>query len=212
MFRQILATVGQEDDKGYQVKTVILGTVKQRKEIEFSQTTGKPGQSFVLIAENGEESWVKWIGKDVEKGAMPEECVGNQYEWIVWPFKADQAKKPSLYCWLSTLVKPKDQNPQQGNPKGQQATNAKPADEPVDWDGKQQREFRSHAIHSATLLVVALAEVNEESRGMSPELVVQMAETYVKYVYNGREAVPNREPAPDGGYGLPPVGDDDIPF
>ncbi|KKN75843.1 hypothetical protein LCGC14_0377190 [marine sediment metagenome] len=109
---------------------------------------------------------------------------------------------------------PRQPTPQsrQPAPQARQPANAQPADKPVDWDGKQQREFRSHAIHSATLLVVALAEVNKESRGMSPELVVQMAETYVKYVYNGRESVPNREPADDGGYGEPPVGDSDLPF
>lgn len=110
-----------------------------------------------------------------------------------------------------------NQQPQQPAPQTRQPANTQPADQPVDWDGKQQREFRSHAIHSATLLVVALAEVNKESRGMSPELVVQMAETYVKYVYKDREAVPNnqgpanweRQPGEDG---PPPPGDDDIPF
>lgn len=123
---------------------------------------------------------------------------------------------------VQTNQQPAQNQPQQPAPQNRQPANApagqhpEDANKPVDWDGKQQREFRSHAIHSATLLVVALAEVNKESRGMSPELVVQMAETYVKYVYNGREAVPNNQGGGQNpswvGDDPPPPGDSDIPF
>jgi hypothetical protein len=88
-----------------------------------------------------------------------------------------------------------------------------PEKTPVDWDAKELRERRGYAIRDATLLIVALAEINQESRGMTQDAVVEVAETYLKYMYHGKEAVPNPAPANWEPTDEPPIDDSDmIPF
>ncbi len=210
-FAAALQIKGQKDNRGYDQKVTMLARFGAT--MEFGQTRESKPKCSVKLTDKDNATHKVYLYGTLPTAAM---CT-QKAEFKISAF--DGQGQQGAYVgysgfWNSTATIIQDgqsQGPQPA-PQGQPANAA--ADKPVDWDGKQQREFRSHAIHSATLLVVALAEVNKESRGMSPELVVQMAETYVKYVYNGRESVPNREPADDGGYGEPPVGfkPDDIPF
>ncbi len=213
-FQQVLQAKGQKDAQGYDLKVTMLARFGAN--MEFGQTqAGKPKCSVKLTDKDNVTHKVYLYG------TLPTVAMCTQKaEFNIAAF--DGQGQQGAYVgysgfWNSRATIIQDGQGQQPQGQPQQAAAAAIADKPVDWDGKQQREFRSHAIHSATLLVVALAEVSKESRGMSPELVVQMAETYVKYVYNGRESVPNVQgstppQAADGGYGEPPVGDDDIPF
>ncbi len=54
-----------------------------------------------------------------------------------------------------------------------------------DWDAKQLREHRGYAVRDATLLVMQLAEINQTAQGMKPDLVLEIAEKYINYIYNG---------------------------
>jgi hypothetical protein len=60
-----------------------------------------------------------------------------------------------------------------------------PVQKEVDWDAKELREKRGYAIRDAALLVTTLAEVSQNANGCSPELVQEIAEMFVTYVYNG---------------------------
>lgn len=180
---------------------------------DFQQGQFGPYALGDLVDDAGQSVQVLFSG--TKKVALPQQSLLNVP--CIWSVKYDansQDTKAYFQSQVQQGAAPQQAQPQGGQsppPQAQQPPQNAPqpasGNEKVDWDGKQRREFRSHAVHSATLLVVALAEVNKESRGMSPELVVQMAETYVNYVYNGKETVPN-PPGPSE----PPVGDDDIPF
>ena len=109
MFQQAISTLGQLDGQ-YQMKTKILAVVRQVKKMEFSQSSGKPKQSLYLTDESGEDSWVTIIGKF---DALDDSSLGKQYEFLVWPYKADQSPKTTLYCWINRQV-PQQQS--QGSP------------------------------------------------------------------------------------------------
>ncbi len=166
---------------------------------EQSEGEGKKGKwtrQFVVIKEGDSDIGVTlWNARYINKSERIIVCGKTQeYEGKIT---------------LSAKLQEAGQSKQQEG--SQQSGGSSQEKKDVDWDAKERREHRGHGIHNATLLVVALAEVNQESRGMSPELVVEMAETYMNYVYNGKESVP--EPSNEGrGGGEPPVGDDDIPF
>ncbi len=220
MFTQIITTLGQMDGK-YQQKTKIFATVVRRKDVEYSKTSGNPGQSLLLRAENQEESWVKWIGNDVKDGALDTSAEGNQYEFSIWPFQPKDSPKVSLYCWMNRMVQAGAQQPA---PQGQQSSqqlaqgqpaNAQSAEQSVDWDGKQLREHRGHQLYNATLLVTKLAEIAGKTEGQNPGLIKEIAEELVQYIYNGPAARPTQPSGPNPDYvgdNPPPPKDDDIPF
>lgn len=207
MFQQILATLGQMDGQ-YQKKTKILATVKQCKPVEFSKTSGKPGQSFVLTAENGEESWVKLVGKFDPM----ENCVGNKYEWHIWPFKADQAPKPSLYCWVNGLV-----HRAEGNQSQQAAPqNQRPAPQ------AQQPANAPHTTRSATdisierqVCVKAVAEIVARMGGqMKIDEAIGWCCEFHRWITDGRPTMRTQPSGlnPDYVGDDPPPPEDDLPF
>jgi len=86
--------------------------------VEFSQSSGKPKQSLYLVDESGEDSWVTIIGKF---DALDDTSLGKQYEFSVWPFKADQSPKTTLYCWINRQVPQSNQSQPQSSPQRPQA-------------------------------------------------------------------------------------------
>lgn len=101
MFQQISNTLGQKTDDGYQTKTAILATISKVKDVEYSQKTGKAKQGLLLKADNGEEEWVNLMGKDCP---IDKTLAGKRYEFLVWPYKAEQAPKITYYCWIQKQV------------------------------------------------------------------------------------------------------------
>lgn len=100
MFQQILQTLGKMDGQ-YQAKTLVTAFISDVKDIEYSQKTGKPGQSLYLRHdETGEISWVKFIGKGVEDSPLDKTDKGTTRDFLVWPFKPDQSPKTCLFCWI----------------------------------------------------------------------------------------------------------------
>ena len=95
MFQQILDTLGQLDGN-YQRKTPVTATLLEVKAVEYSQSSGKPKQGLYVQADDGDRAWLNLIGKfdpvDVNNR--------NRFDFLVWPFKAEQSPKPSLYCWI----------------------------------------------------------------------------------------------------------------
>jgi len=113
MFQQVISTLGQTDGQ-YQLKTKILAVVKQVKKVEFSKSSGKPKQSLYLTDESGEDSWVTIIGTF---DALDDTSLGKQYEFLVWPYKAEQSPKTTLYCWINRQVPVQSYTqPPQGSP------------------------------------------------------------------------------------------------
>ena len=86
--------------------------------MEFSQSSGNPKQSLYLTDESGEDSWVTIIGKF---DALDDTSLGKQYEFSVWPFKADQSPKTTLYCWINRQVPQSSQTSSQAPPQRPQA-------------------------------------------------------------------------------------------
>ena len=83
----------------------------------------------------------------------------------------------------------------------------------TDWGAKELREHRGYALHDACLVLVSLAELNKNTGVLHPEGAIQMAETFLKYRYNGPPAPTGPVPNPQWvGEDPPPPGDDDIPF
>ena len=97
MFQQIANTLGQKDEKGYQVKTLVSATIKVIKDVEYSQSSGKPKQGLLLAGDHGAESWVTLMGNDVPLG---KDLKDGKYQFLIWPFKADQSPKATFYCWI----------------------------------------------------------------------------------------------------------------
>ena len=120
-FQQIRDSLGQMDGE-YQAKAEIVGTVRKVKKVEFSKSTGKPGQSLSIEIDSGEQDWVKMIG---EFDPLDETSMGKTFTFLVWPFKPAQSPKTYLYCWIqrqssqnssqAPQTTPQQQNPPQGN-------------------------------------------------------------------------------------------------
>jgi len=100
-FQQIRDTLGTMDGQ-YQAKTEITAKVKRVKDVEYSKK-GKKGQSLVLELE-GEEEWVKFTGKGVDDTPFDQNCAGNSYVFLIWPFCPDNSPKTYLYCWVQRQV------------------------------------------------------------------------------------------------------------
>ena len=119
MFQQVREILGQKDDKGYQKKLEITASVVRVKDVEYSKSSGKPGQSLLLKC-GGEEEWVKFQGgKDFTP--LDPSAVGKTYIFLVWPFRPDQSPKTYLYCWIQRQV---PQNGQQPPQQAAQSTNS----------------------------------------------------------------------------------------
>ena len=116
-FQQIRDTLGQMEGD-YQAKTEITATILQVKPVEYSKQSGKPGQSLYVQLDSGEKDWIKFIGKNVADSPLDYNAEKKQYLFRVWPFKADQAPKASLYCWIQRQV------PSQGGSQAPQTTKA----------------------------------------------------------------------------------------
>ncbi len=100
-FQQIRDSLGTMDGD-YQAQTEVAAIVKRVKDVEYSKS-GKKGQSLVIVL-NGEEEWVKFTGRGVEDNPLDHNAVGNQYVFLIWPFKPDQSPKTYLYCWIQRRV------------------------------------------------------------------------------------------------------------
>ena len=100
MFQQIQQTLGNMDGQ-YQAKTLVKAFISDVKDVEYSKTSGKPGQSLYLRhEETGEIAWVKFTGKGVEDNPLDKADKGTTREFLVWPFKPDSSPKTYLYCWI----------------------------------------------------------------------------------------------------------------
>jgi len=116
MFQQAKDNLGQkEPGTDYNLKLAINATVKVAKPIEYSKTSGKPGQSLLLTADNGEEDWVKLTGKF---DALDQSSIGKTYEFLVWPFQPDGSPKIHLYCWIQRQVPQSQPQGPQNAPQG----------------------------------------------------------------------------------------------
>ena len=212
--------IGQKDPKNpqYDAKASMLATFGEGTgQISFNQNqkqeckcklTDDAGETHNVILRGNTLPDAQWLGR---RGSFLISAYQGNYQGKpytgysgFWNNNAQVAQQPVSATPQPPQGYPPPQTPNPTPPPATapQAANAKPE---TDWNAKDLREFRSHKIHDATNIVVALAQVNNDARGMSPELVIQISETFVKYVYNGREAVPNTQ-------GQPPVDDDDIPF
>ena len=147
MFQQTLNSLGRlEPGTTYNVKTVIFAVVKVAKAVEYSKTSGKPGQSLLLTADNGEESWVKLTGKF---DALDQNSIGQRYEFLVWPFKSEQSPTTYLYCWIQRQV------PQQGQPASQQAAQS--------TNSSQGMDISAQFVSLAERLVTAIEHIIQNS-------------------------------------------------
>lgn len=99
--QQVYGILGTQDEKGYQAKLAVVATVQQVKAVEYSQKSGKPGQSVFLRDNFGTEAWVKIQGKF---DALTAQNIGQTYEFLIWPFKPDTSPKAYLYAWLQRAV------------------------------------------------------------------------------------------------------------
>jgi len=108
-FEQVYNILGQQDDKGYQAKLSVPATVQQVKGVEYSKSSGKPGQSVFLRDNFGGEAWVKIQGKF---DPLSQSQIGRTYEFLVWPFKPDNAPKTYLYAWIQRQVNGPQTQPQ----------------------------------------------------------------------------------------------------
>ena len=116
MFQQVKDNLGQkEPGTDYNLKLAISATVKVAKPIEYSKSSGKPGQSLLLTADNGEEEWVKLTGKF---DALDQGSIGKKYEFLVWPFQPDGSPKIYLYCWIQRQVPQGSPQTRQNAPQG----------------------------------------------------------------------------------------------
>jgi hypothetical protein len=105
-------------DGQYQAKTPIKAFITDIKDVEYSKSSGKPGQSLYLRAENNEIAWVKLTGKFDPLTAADK---GTTRDFLVWPFKPQDSPKTYLYCWIQ---RQSSQNTQQGSQQPAQATNS----------------------------------------------------------------------------------------
>lgn len=158
MFQQILQTLGNMDGQ-YQVKTLVTAFITDVKNVEYSQKTGKPGQSLYLRHdETGEISWVKFIGKGVEDSPLDKTDKGTTRDFLVWPFKPDQSPKTCLYCWIQRQT---SQSPQQAPQQAAQGTNAPQGGEVV------FSQCRALAIDIAAKLVASGKHAPVELYGLA---------------------------------------------
>jgi len=121
-FQQVRNTLGQfEPGTEYNIKTTANCTIKRYKPVEYSKSSGKPGQSLALETDEGDEDWVKLGGKF---DPIDDNYLGKVYEFLIWPFKPDQATKTYLYCWIQRQT-PSQSTPQ-ASPQAAQATKVPP--------------------------------------------------------------------------------------
>lgn len=100
MFEQIKRTLGNMEGQ-YQAKTLVTAFISDVKDVEYSQKSGKPGQSLYLRhEETGEIAWVKFTGKGVEENPLSKADKGTTRDFLVWPFKPQDSPKTYLYCWI----------------------------------------------------------------------------------------------------------------
>jgi hypothetical protein len=107
-------------DGQYQAKTLVKAFITDVKDVEYSKTSGKPGQSLYLRAENNEIAWVKLTGKFDPLTAADK---GTTRDFLVWPFKPQDSPKTYLYCWIQR------QNTQQAPQTPPQQPNSAPSGE-----------------------------------------------------------------------------------
>ncbi len=180
-FQQIRDSLGTMSGD-YQAQTEVVAIVKRVKDVEYSKS-GKKGQSLVIVL-NGEEEWVKFTGKGVEENPLDHNAVGNQYVFLIWPFKPDQSPKTYLYCWIQRRVSQNSsQQAQQAPPQATQQANPVPGIDITAQFLKLAERFIEaieHTVHGN-----ATFEKPDQPSGPNP-----------KYV----------------GDNPPPPDDDDIPF
>jgi len=108
-------------DGQYQAKTEITATILQVKPVEYSQKSGKPGQSLYVELDSGEKDWIKFTGKGVADAPLDHNAENQRAIFLVWPFRPEQAAKTYLYCWIQRQTsqrspQSRQQPPQQANP------------------------------------------------------------------------------------------------
>lgn len=193
MFQQARNNLGQkEPGTNYNIKISIYATVKQAKAIEYSKTSGKPGQSLLLKDDDGEEEWVKLTGKfDVLNNSH----IGQRYEFLVWPFQPEQSPKVYLYCWIQRQV---PQDSQQAPQQARQSTNAPNT---TILSAERQCAWKSACSVAASNLDMTLEEVEQWAvRGLS-------------FIQFGKPIDRGGQPNPDYvGDDPPPPDDDNIGF
>ncbi len=182
-FQQIRDTLGQMES-GYQVKTEITATILQVKPVEYSKQSGKPGQSLYVQLDTGEKDWIKFIGKDVVDSPLDYNAEKKQYLFRVWPFKADQAPKASLYCWIQRQV------PSQG---GSQA----PQSPPQGTKAGQGVDYTAQFLQCANRLLDVMEHLTHGNATFEPE------------ARPTQPSGPNKDYVGDD---PPPPDDDSIPF
>jgi hypothetical protein len=114
-------------------------------------------------------------------------CVNRPALWVgVFDANKKQYKVLfSYYTGTSTSQTPENA-PKEGNEQG-----------PEYWDAKNLRDQRGARVRDATTFICTMAEVSNSANGLNPELIPEIAEKLVQYVYNGPQ--PQREPGQDDG-------------
>jgi hypothetical protein len=83
MFEQIKHTLGNMDGD-YQAKTLVTAFIADVKDVEYSKSSGKPGQSLYLRhEETGEIAWVKFTGKGVADNPLDKSDKGTTRDFLV---------------------------------------------------------------------------------------------------------------------------------
>uniref|UniRef100_A0A6M3XFV8 Uncharacterized protein n=1 Tax=viral metagenome TaxID=1070528 RepID=A0A6M3XFV8_9ZZZZ len=172
MFQQVKNLLGEKDETGqYQAKLLVHATVRQVKALEYSKSNGKPKQSLYLQDQHGEQEWVTLQGKF---DAMDQSYVGRAFEFLVWPFKAEQSQKIYLYCWLqraSSMAQAAPQTP----PQAARATNAP----------NTARDATGVSIERQCV-VKAVCEVVAHHQTMSLAEALQWCQVFHKWVETGK--------------------------
>ena len=161
-FQQIRDSLGQMDGQ-YQAKTEITATIKQVKPVEYSKSSGKPGQSLYIELDSGEQDWIKFTGKGVADSPLDHNALDQRVIFLVWPFRPEQATKTYLYCWIQRQV------PQQGQ---QQSTQRPKTGQGGDIESRilDMAERFLRAIESLTFANATTERPTQES-GPNPDYV-----------------------------------------
>ncbi len=182
-FAQIREVAGQKDEKGFQVKLTMFGTLNSVESIAFSGK-GTRFQKTVIADDNGEQQKVKiYVGKG---DGLSMNLVNQRLSFDIGPnpFENQMYYNGFWNNRVQVSQAPAQQPASQNAPQGpQEPAGGAKEDEPVDWDAKDLRQARMNGLNNATRLMVMLAEMNKTN--MAPNDIKKVAAEYVDYIYNG---------------------------
>lgn len=170
-------------------------TVREVKEKEFSQTSGKPFQRIQL--DDGElQRQVKiFIGTG---SPLTQVHIGQKLQFSISGYVSTFDNKAYLSGFWNSQAAPQQapQTPRQGRPAPPQQPNSK---KDVDWDGIARGKVRCNVVCAFI----------QKYGGRDQEIPISIIEYWVDYIMTGQN--PRDIPDPDPSIQEPQSGDD-IPF